>query len=159
MRLILTLLALFPLLAPFELLIQPYLENRLHWQAPSLFGAIFLVCVLCVSLGAVFVSCIFLLSAIFGLDQTLEVDPVEQALTLTQKIPLRKPRGQRHRFSEIKHVDLVAVEWSDGDPSYRVVVDLNDMRSLSISVNGPKEHGTEVVQQIRALLGHRPASR
>jgi ABC-type Na+ efflux pump permease subunit len=76
------LVGLFPWMAPYQLLIKH------GWTELN----IFMVFPIIISLGAILVSLLFIAASLFGLNQTLTIDPVSRTITHAYEsaiIPLR----------------------------------------------------------------------
>jgi hypothetical protein len=82
LRIFLCLVGLLPWMAPYELLIKP------GWTGFHVMTILFII----ISLGAIAISLAFIGGAIFGLDQTLTIDPARYIITHAYEsavIPLR----------------------------------------------------------------------
>jgi hypothetical protein len=108
-RIVLSLLGLFPLIAPYELW-------RGLWPLNA-FTPFFAIIVL----GALSVGGMFVLSGIAGYDQRWSLRPGR--LLIQRHAPFRHSRRvlPGHRIARI---EPVRHEWSDGDPSFAVALTL-----------------------------------
>lgn len=112
-RVLLALIALVPLIAPYELLVRPGWETLLH---PAFLFA------LAVSLGALAVSGLLLFASVAGLEQRLRFDTTTSTFTYWRRAPVVTPQAFIWPFSAIESIELVAHKWSDGPDTYSVHV-------------------------------------
>lgn len=106
-------LGLVPLLAPYELLLQPRWSD---WRTLAFAFA------LLVSLGALSVSALLFVAAVAGLEQRMRFELRSGVLTYTRRAPWLPERSRSWRFSEIERIELVTQTWSDGPDSHAVKV-------------------------------------
>jgi len=117
MRVLLALLALFPLIAPYELLV------RIDWQHylnPFFFFAAF------ISAGAIAVSAFFVFAAIAGLSSEIIFDKSGSTLTHSFEAPAVRRTRRVHPLSAFSHVATAKRDWSDSSPTYHLEVILDD---------------------------------
>ena len=112
-RVLFALLALFPLIAPYELLVKPAWETWLH---PAFLFA------LTISLGALAVSALLVFASVAGLEQRLRFETKAQTFTYWRRALVVASRSSTWSFSAIESIELVVHEWSDGPDSYSVQV-------------------------------------
>lgn len=112
-RIMFALLALFPLIAPYELLVRPRWESWLH---PAFFF------VLIISLGAMAVSAFLLFAALAGLTQRMRFDASTGVFTYWRHAPILPEKSASWPFASIESVSAVVHTWSDGPDSYSVRV-------------------------------------
>jgi hypothetical protein len=117
MRVLLAALALFPLLAPYELLI------RVEWQQ-YMHPAFFLVAF--ISVGAMALSALLLFAAIAGLSSQMVFDKGSATFTYSAKAPVIRRKGQTHPLSEVCGVEVGVRDWSDSAPTYHLGVSVTD---------------------------------
>lgn len=121
MRILLAALALFPLLAPYELLIRLDWEYYFH---PLFFLAAF------VSAGAVALSMLLLFAAIAGLSTNMVFKGSCATFTHSEKTPLTRWAEHTYALRDIRGVEVGVREWSDGAPTYHLRVTMSDGTSL-----------------------------
>lgn len=135
-RFIFLLLALVPLLAPYELLMAPGWENILN----PYFGFAALI-----SLGALAVSAFLVWAAIAGIESTARFDRRRGAFTTVARAPVMPLRAQAYSFDDLRAVEIEATEWSDGSPSYSLRIDTADGRAFKL-LAGFDQRGVEAVR-------------
>ena len=118
-RVLLLLLSLFPLLAPYELIYLPDWQS--YWNVYFLFVAL-------ISLGAMAVSVFFIWAAIAGLSKELRFDKKGDTFTYIQQAPVVRPQRTDYPLASIKSVEMEKTEWTDGGPSYHVSIEMVDGR-------------------------------
>ena len=122
-RVLFGLLALIPLLAPYELLLKPGWETVFH---PAFaFAAI-------ISLGAMFVSAFLLWAALAGLESRARFDLRRQTLTTAFWAPVVPLTQHTYSLRDLRAVRLEETEWSEGSPSYSLQIETIDGRSLRL---------------------------
>ena len=112
-RIVLAVLALFPLLAPYELLIRVEWKQYMH---PAFFLVAF------ISAGAMALSAFLLFSAIAGLSSQMVFDKGSETFTYSAKAPVIRRIGQTHPLSAVCGVEVGVRDWSDGAPTYHLRV-------------------------------------
>lgn len=115
-RIVLFLIGLFPWLAPVELLLKPGCTGF------SIMTVFFVV----ISLGAIVVSLFFLAAAIFGMNQTLTVDPKTRTIIHAFESSIAPLHEKKYPFEQLKGVEIVPHEWSDEPSSYGLRFTLGD---------------------------------
>jgi hypothetical protein len=138
------LLALLPLLAPYELIYKPNWHNYLNGF--FLFAA-------AISFGALAVSALLVWAAIAGLDSVLRFDRGAGTVTSTFGAPIV---GWRTDQCPLKMVAIVRVdehEWSDGAPSYSLMAQMTDGREFKTGSSWVKEDIEALVTSVSAFLG------
>jgi hypothetical protein len=113
LRVVFLLLSLFPLLAPYELLILP------EWQ--SYFNPIFFFVAL-ISVGALAVSGFLVWAAVAGINRLLRLDRRQNEFSYYWDAPIVPVRKYACPISSIRAVDIETNEWSDGSPSYSLKI-------------------------------------
>ncbi len=120
-RFLFLLLGLFPLIAPYELLLRP------GWRSINNF---FFLVALAISLGAVFLSGFLVFAAFAGLSTQLTFDVISRTFTYKHQAPIVPFRRDLIAWEHIDHIDLEKHDWSDGEPSYSLILRLDDGRSF-----------------------------
>jgi hypothetical protein len=87
-----------PLLAPYELLIKPAWTDFL--SLASLFPAI-------ISLGAIALSILLLLVAIFGINRRVEFDATAKTIRVTESHLIQRQREFNYSFSEVNQIEVI----------------------------------------------------
>jgi len=105
------LVAALPLLAPYNLLVKP------DWAGTPGLTLLFAVAV---SLGAVAVSVLLLLVAIFGINRRVEFNPIAKTVHVSESHLMQSKREIDFRFAEIAQLELVCHDWSDGPSTYEI---------------------------------------
>jgi hypothetical protein len=116
-RVLLLLLSLFPLLAPYQLIFLPDWQS--YWNVNFLFVAL-------ISLGAMTVSAFLIWAAIAGLSKELRFDKNSNTFSYIQQAPVVRPQRTDYPLASIKSVELEKTEWTDGGPSYHVSIEMLD---------------------------------
>jgi hypothetical protein len=117
MRILLVVLALFPLIAPYELLVRIDWQYYLH---PFFFLAAF------ISAGAVALSAFFAFAAIAGLSSEIVFDSSSSTLTHSFEAPVIRRTRRIYPLSAISEVETAERDWSDSSPTYHLQVILDD---------------------------------
>jgi hypothetical protein len=121
-RPLLFLLGFVPLYAPYDLLIRP------AWPNGFSIGLLF---VIVISAGAVLISVLFWAAAILGLNQYARFDATAGVFTYGYETGVTKYGERTILFAEIEEVSLKIHSWTDGPPSYSVVVKIPQRRKLN----------------------------
>lgn len=116
-RAVFALLALFPLAAPYELLLGVRWKSMLH---PFFLLAAF------ISVGAMALSGFLLFTALAGLSSRMVFDLARGTFTYSATAPAVRVPASVHSISAIRSIEIGSREWSDGAPTYRVRVVLAD---------------------------------
>lgn len=116
------LVGLFPLIAPWELLIKP------RWQPVGIellwnFGFLFF---LAISLGAMTVSFGFLGAAIFGRNQQLSIDAASGHIDYRSRTAFGRERQRSYRLADISGLTVHTHEWDSRSDSYALQLTLAD---------------------------------
>jgi hypothetical protein len=116
-RLLFALLALIPLLAPYELMWRVQWNDYRH--------PVFLLAAL-ISAGAVVLSAFFISAAVAGLSSQMTFDAARSTFTYSTRAPLAPHRTLVLPLSSLESVHVRTHEWSDGAPSYTLTVTMSD---------------------------------
>lgn len=149
MRIVLFLIALFPLLAPYELLWKP------RWTG---FLNVFFLFAALVSLGALCVSALFVWAAVAGISSRMTFERGRGRLTSTAWAPVMGTRVTRCRLDAITAVEIETHEWSDGAPSYSLKVVASDGQAFRTGSSWSRDEVAALRRQVDGFLG-RPAPR
>lgn len=142
-RLVFFLLALFPLLAPYELLIRPDWQSIWH---------LFFVLAAVVSLGALVVSALLMWAALAGLNTMMRFDRADATVTYSISAPVVRRRTHRFPIDSITEVRVEEHDWSDGAPSYSLQVQLTDGRKFKTASTWSRERAEGTVQRVSDLV-------
>jgi hypothetical protein len=137
-RIILGLLGLFPPIAPYELW-------RGLWP-PSAFTPLIAVIVL----GALMVGGLFIAGAIFGYDQAWTIR--DGAIVIRRRAPVFGSRREFRR-ADVTAADVIRHDWSDGDPSFAVVLVLASGERLEVPHIGSEQGAERIRDEVRRCLG------
>ena len=144
MRGVFLLLSLFPLLAPYELILRPRWHD--YWNLPFLFAA-------AVSLGAITVSALLVWAAIAGLDSRTRFDRPSGLLTHSAGAPVVRVRTSRYPIASLERLEVGIHEWSDGPPSYAIRMILDGGRSFDAGSSWSREEIDDAIRRVSAFLG------
>jgi hypothetical protein len=141
-RFVLGLLALFPLMAPYDLLL------RLHWAGSldifTLFGVV-------ISAGALALSLLLGFAALAGLSTRLAFDATRSTFTYSAVAPLIR-QMRVFPLSAVARVEVRTNGWSEGAPSYSLAVTVADGRTFSTGSSWELEEVERARDLIEALL-------
>jgi len=143
-RVLFLILALFPLLAPYELMIRPNWQSFLN--VPFLFVTV-------ISVGALTVSLFLVWAAIAGLNSKLRFDRASGTLTYSISAPIVRWRTQLHPIESIAHLRVEHQDWSDGAPSYSFLTQMADGSIFKSGSSWSKEEIENIVQRVSTFLG------
>jgi hypothetical protein len=121
MRVAVGMLGLFPLVAPYELLVRPAWTTGVH---P------FFVVAAVVSLGAVALCAVLLFAAVAGLSSAMVFDRRSATVRAWSAAPVIRRSEREVAWSQVRGVEVETSDWSDGSPSYRLRVALADGTAL-----------------------------
>jgi hypothetical protein len=139
---------LLPLIAPYELLLRP------DWQGNYLSLA-FVVPTL-ISLGALALSILLMLAAITSTSVRIHFDASTRHLTETRSGLVGGPRVRQVPFAGITRVHVRETTWSDGPPSYTLIIELADDRRLTLGSDRQRESLDQTAEKITAMLASPP---
>jgi hypothetical protein len=138
------LLGLFPLIAPYELLLQP------DWTS---FANFFFLISLAISLGAIFLSGFLFFIAFAGLSTLLSFDATARTFTYIHYAPIVPIRRELIAFDTIKNVKVEKHDWTDGAPTYSLRVHLDDERTYKSASFSTQNEARSTLEKIEDLLG------
>jgi hypothetical protein len=142
-RILFLVLALFPCLAPYELIFRIHWDN--YWNVFFLFAAV-------ISAGALAVSGFFVWAAIAGLSTQMKFDKRRATFSYSAEAPVLPKRIQHYPLASIAELGIQTHEWSDGAPSYSFKVVLQDRRELSLNAAWSRAEVEAVRDQAAAFL-------
>jgi hypothetical protein len=120
-RLAFLMAGLFPLLAPYELLIRP------GWSGISLVMLFFLA----ISIGAVSVSLFFLAAALWGRSQSFRFDASTRQVVYGYQDAIVRFRQERYPFDQIEAMRLKTSEWESRSDTYDIGIKIKDKREYT----------------------------
>jgi hypothetical protein len=136
LRVLLAVLGLLPLLAPYELLIQ------VEWEP---FAHPFFVLAAIVSAGATALSALLLFAAVAGLSSRIVFDKGSGTFSHSSEAPVVKRTRRVHALSE----------WSDGAPSFYLRVTTNDGSVFDTASSWSRDEVERIRNRISEYLGAR----
>jgi hypothetical protein len=116
-RLLLALFGLIPLLAPYELML------RVQWND---YGHPAFLLAAVISAGAVVLSALFMFAALAGLSSRMTLDAARSTFTYSTGAPIVPHRRLVLPLSSLESVRVRTHEWSDGAPTYTLMVTMSD---------------------------------
>lgn len=143
MRLLFALLALFPLLAPYELLLGIRWQSYLH---PFFALAAF------ISLGATALSALLIFAALAGLDSTTTFDATSALVTYTTRAPVVREHSTSVPFERLTRIAVARRDWSDGAPSFYLLIETSDVERLETATSWVREEVEAVKDRVDAFL-------
>ncbi len=136
--------ALFPLLAPYQLIIRP------GWH--DLTNPFFLFA-LVVSVGAVAVSLMLAWAGIAGLSSRIRFDRERGTVTYQTCAPIVPLRTVRRPIGTIVALRTVPHDWTDGSPSFSFVTEMEDGSTFKCGSSWSREEIDGIIAQVSAFLG------
>jgi hypothetical protein len=146
-RLVFFVLALVPLLAPYQLLVAPRWENVLN----PFFGFAALV-----SLGALAVSAFLVWAAIAGIESTARFDRQRRTLTTIDRAPVMPLQARTYSLNDLRVIEVEKTEWSDGAPSYSLRIDTADGQAFKLLAEHDRAEPEAVRHRISLFLALPP---
>jgi hypothetical protein len=143
-RVILAILAIFPLLAPYDLLI------RVEWQ--QYMHPAFLV-VAAISAGAIALSAFLLYAAVAGLSSEMVFDKLSGTFTYSTKASVMRRVGQVHPLREVCSVEVGVRDWSDGAPTYHLRVSVASGAVFESGSAWSRDDIESIRTRVRLFLG------
>jgi hypothetical protein len=142
-RVLFLLLSLFPLIAPYELIIRP------DWQ--HYFNVFFLFAAF-IAAGAMVVSAFFVWFAVAGLDSQLRFDRVRGSLVYSFGAPVVKWRTSKCPLDTFTELQVEKTDWSEGQPSYSLVALMADGRTFKVGSSNSREEIETIILRITTFL-------
>ena len=148
-RVVFVVLALVPLLAPYQLLVAPRWENTLS----PFFGFAALV-----SLGAMAVSAFLVWAAIAGIESTARFDRHRRTVTTIARAPVMPLQARTYALDDLRAIEVEKTEWSDGAPSYSLRIGTADGRAFKLLAEYDRAEPEAVRHQISRFLAQPSAN-
>jgi hypothetical protein len=142
-RVLFFLLGLFPLIAPYELLLKP------RWTG---FVNVFFLFAAVVSLGAVCLSALLVFAAFAGIRSRMRFDRARRLFTYTASAPAMGTRTSEVPFAAIDSLEIRTHEWTDGAPSYSLDVVTADRKTFRTSSSWSREEVEALRTRVAAFL-------
>jgi hypothetical protein len=142
-RVLFGLLAIFPLLAPYELLLKPGWESILN----PFFGFAALI-----SLGALCLSAFLVWAAIAGLESRARFDLPHRTLTTAYWAPVVPLTMRTYSLNDLRAVRIETIEWSEGSPSYSLQIETLDGRTLKFTSEDDQREVEAVRSRVARFL-------
>lgn len=117
MRILLAALGLFPLLAPYELLIK---IDWQHFMNPFFFLAAF------ISAGAMALSAFLFFAAVAGVSSKIVFDRRTATFTYSSEAPVGRRTRQAQPLSDVRSIEIGVRDWSDSAPTYHLGITVKD---------------------------------
>lgn len=146
MRVALALLGLFPLLAPYELLI------RVGWQDIS--SPFFLLAAF-ISVGAVALSLFLFYAAVAGLSSRMIFDRRRSTFEYSAEAPLVGRRVSRHPLAAIERLEVGRRDWSDGDPTFHLRLVVSGGQVFESGASWSRQEIERLSERVAAFLDAR----
>ncbi len=136
-------LSLFPLLAPYELIL------RIDWQSyfnlPFLFAAV-------ISAGAIALSAFLIWAAIAGLSSSIRIDKTQGEISYSASAPIVPLRTSKYSIASIERVQIAVTEWSDSSPSYQMEFVLAGGKSIRSGSSWLRPEMDALVERVISFL-------
>jgi hypothetical protein len=136
--------ALFPLLAPYQLIARP------GWHD---FTNPFFLFALVISVGAVAVSLMLAWAGIAGLSSQIRFDRERGTVTYQTCAPMVPLRTVQCPIGTIVAVRTVIHDWTDGSPSFSFVAEMEDGTTFKCGSSWSREEIDGIISQVSAFLG------
>jgi hypothetical protein len=150
MRVLLAALGLFPLLAPYELLLRIDWQSYLH---PFFFPAG------SVSAGAALVSAFFFFAAIAGLSSELMFDRRASVFGYAYRAPVVRRTLVLYPIAAACCIEVGERAWSDGAPSYSLRVILNHGKVIESGSSSSRAAIESIKGRVEAFIAGELESR
>ena len=138
-RVVLMLLGVVPLLAPYELLV------RVGWQ--NYLNPFFLLAAL-ISAGAAGLSLFLVFAALAGISSQLVFDRSASTVTYSFEAPVVRRTSRVYPLSAVGSVEVEERTWTDGAPTYYLRVEMDD----GVVIESGSSSSRDEVETIRVRL-------
>lgn len=143
-RAALVLIGLFPLIAPYDLLV------RTEWT--GYLNPFFAFAAL-ISAGAIAVSLGFLFAGVAGLSSRLVLDAGRSELVHSAVAPVMPRRTRVYPLSSIDGAEIRTRDWSEGSPTYSLAVSLFDGTVLESGSISSRDEAEAHLRRVTSFLG------
>jgi hypothetical protein len=144
LRLVFALVALFPLLAPYELLARIDWQYYLH---PFFFLA------LVISAGAVALSGFLVFAAVAGLSSRMVFDAKRMTFTYSSEAPLVRRASSVYPMSALQRIDVESFEWSDSAPTHHLRIFTSDGKKFESASSWSRNEIEDIRKHVDMFLG------
>lgn len=151
MRILLAALGIFPLLAPYELLVKIDWE---HFMSPFFFLAAF------ISAGAMALSAFLFFAAVAGLSSKIVFDRRTATFSYSCEAPVVRRTRQVHPLSDLRGIEVGVRDWSDGAPTYHLGITVKDGTVFESGSSWSRDEIERMrgrVDQFLAAVGENPS--
>lgn len=142
-RVLFGLLALFPWLAPYELIL------RIDWQ--SYFNLPFLL-VAVISAGAIALSAFLIWAAIAGLSSSIRIDRAHGKISYSASAPIVPLRTSSFPIISIERMQIAVTDWSDSAPSYALEFLLAGGQSIRTGSSWSRPEMEALLERVATFL-------
>ena len=136
--------AAMPLLAPYQLLIEP------AWDVIPSLAWLFAVIV---SLGAFAVTVLLLLVAILGINRKVVFDDSTRTIYVTESHLVQKERRFKYSFAEVVQLGVVSHDWSDGPSTYELRLTPTTGKAISFGDFSSRVDAESTLSSLRTMIG------
>ena len=143
-RIFIGLLGLVPLIAPYDFLVKA------RWN--SYFNFPFLLALI-VSIGAVFVSVMFVYAAAFSMSIKITLDRRAQVFRHSTETPTIRNKTEEHPLSHIQRLDVRETNWSDGPPSYNLQFVMEGDKVYEVGPFNSLAEIDQILQRAKRFVG------
>jgi hypothetical protein len=149
MRIVFAILGIFPLLAPYELLI------RVGWQ--HYLNAFFFLAAL-ISTGAIALSGVLFFAAVASLSSRMVFDKRRSTFVFSSEAPLIRRGTHSYPLSAVQNADVEVREWSDGAPTYILRVSMTDGTVFESGAAWSRDELETICTRVQQFLGEADSS-
>ena len=142
-RILFALVALFPLIAPYELIWQ--IEWTDYWNPFFLFAAL-------ISAGALALSAFLVFAAIAGLSSRMTFDAAAFTFTYAESAPVVPLRIRTFPLSAVESLQVCTHTWTDGPPSYALTIRMADGTTFDTGSSWSQDKVEQLKAQVGAFL-------
>ena len=143
-RIFIGLLGLVPLIAPYDLLVKA------RWN--SYFNFPFLLALI-VSIGAVFISAMFVYAATFATSIKITLDRHTQIFRHSSEAPTIRNKTEEHPLSHIQRLEVRETIWSDGPPSYNLQFVIEGNKVYEVGPFNSLAEVDQILQRAKRFVG------
>ncbi|MBT3313380.1 MAG: hypothetical protein HN390_02085 [Anaerolineae bacterium] len=143
-RILFFIVGLFPLLAPYELLIKP------SWNGE--YGLIFFFFFL-LSLGALSVSFFFIAATFLGRKEHYIFDAEKRVLVYRYKNVFIQNREENYPFSAIRSLWVKTSVWDSGPDTYDIALDVGKKRPYQFGQYAERKEAEEYFTRLQKMTG------
>jgi len=142
-RALIMIIGLFPLLAPYELLIKPSWSGKINWLMPFF---------LLISIGAIVLSFFIICTALFGINHYIQINSTNRIITHGYKPGVLRFCQNQYLFSEIEIVELKVHEWTDGPPTYNIGLKAIGRREIEFGGFATQEEAEKYLSILKEMI-------